>query len=115
MYCQHCGAEIPDGNYCKNCGARIGKGEEEYNDEYEEEYYEKKPVERRDSVLSIVSFVLTLVSIFVFNWLALGGIVCGLIDLLMSDKKKVHLGSWFGVIIGAIVLIYYVINLKRLF
>lgn len=108
MKCSNCGAEITDGNFCKNCGAKV-------NEEQVPVEKEQKPIKRKDSVLSIVSCVLTGVSIFAFNWIAIGGLVCGLIDLCMNDKTKRHLGSWFGVIAGVIVLIVYIMNLQKLF
>lgn len=97
MFCQNCGNEI-EGNFCSNCGWSPHRQEE-------------RPAKRSntvDSVLSIVSCALTGVSIFFMPILSVGGIVCGLVDLCISDRSKKHIGSWFGLIMGIIVMIVYI-------
>lgn len=103
MFCQNCGKEM-DGNFCSNCG---------WNPHIQEERSAKHS-NTVDSVLSIVSCALTGVSIFFLPILSVGGIVCGLVDLCISDRSKKHIGSWFGLIMGIIVMIFYVSRLENM-
>ena len=112
MFCKNCGAEIVDGNFCKNCGAKVS---EEPTPIVETRPVEENPKAKVDSVLSVISCILTFIGLFFFGGLAVGGIVCGVVDLCMKDTKKRHLGSWFGVIVGFIVLIVYFIRLESIF
>lgn len=105
MFCQNCGNEM-DGMVCSNCGWTPKPVQQNYSS--------GRKVKKKDSVLSIVSCVLTFVSGFVIPLLSVGGIVCGLIDLCINDKSKRHLGSWFGVIFGACIMIFYLWYLQDL-
>lgn len=112
MFCKNCGAEIGDGNFCKNCGAKV-------NDE-PKPMVQPQPVEQRskskvDSVLSVVSCILSFLGLFFFGFLAIGGVVCGVVDLCMKDTQKRHLGSVFGIVAGIITLVVYVARLEQIF
>lgn len=107
MFCQNCGAEM-QGKFCGKCGWTAQPQVEVVQHIQTSGKKEKK----KDSVLSIVSCVLTFVSSFIFPMLSIGGIICGLIDLCMNDKSKRHLGSWFGIILGVLVIVAYEAWLK---
>lgn len=52
---------------------------------------------KKDSVLSIIAVILAL-----FTCTAVFGGIIGVIDLIINDKTKRHLGSWFAIIFSVI-------------
>lgn len=108
MFCKNCGAEITDGKFCQKCGAEITQEDKET---VEVEQVKRK----KDSTLSVVSCALTFISLIIFPWLSIGGIICGIVDVCQKDKTKRHLGSWFGIIAGFIILLFYVVRLENMF
>lgn len=106
MKCRKCGSEmriwseqvgIQNGiavynnfGYCDRCKEKVNI------DALESQHYGR---ERKHSTLSIIACVL---SIFVCT-LPIGFIIA-LIDLCMNDKTKKHIGSWFSVCIGGILI-----------
>ena len=106
MKCRKCGSEmriwseqvgVQNGiavynnfGYCDRCKEKVNI------DALESQYYGR---ERKHSTLSICACVL---SIFVCT-LPIGFIIA-LIDLCQNDKTKKHIGSWFSVCIGGILI-----------
>lgn len=71
-----------------------------------------KKEKKKDSALSVVScvlvgvaFVLPLPIILSFP-LALAGAIVGLVDIGTKKEEYRHIGSWFGIIVGIIEVIF---------
>lgn len=78
--CRNCGAELRTG-FCTNCG--FNNATMKFDETYVNHLNKDIPRDdgkKKDSVLSIVSLVITFFSMFGFNFLAIGGVICGIID-----------------------------------
>lgn len=71
-----------------------------------------KKEKKKDSALSVVScvlvgvaFILPLPIILSFP-LALAGAIVGLVDIGTKKEEYRHIGSWFGIIVGIIEVIF---------
>lgn len=74
-------------------------------------------------VLGILACVLSVVSIFAFWWLAIVGLILGIVAVVLSAKSKKQTGSWsgfaitglitgiIGIVIGGIALLIFLITL----
>jgi multidrug efflux pump subunit AcrB len=76
-----------------------------------------KGEKKKDSTLSVIScilagvaFILPLPIILSFP-LALAGAIVGLVDI--GTKKDRHIGSWFGIIVGIIEVVFIAVQYMR--
>ena len=106
--CSECGKEVSDkATACPNCGAPIEKSAISSFDA--SQYPVNRKTKKKDSPIANVGLAFVIVAFFVFNFLAVVGVICGLIDIGMNDKKYRHIGGWVAVIMGAIELLFMVL------
>ena len=117
IHCTECGKEISDkASTCPHCGAPVVPVSDSAIKNYNADNHPvDSDVKRKDSPLSIISCVFTFVSCFAINWIAIVGVICGLIDLCMNNKSQRHVGSYFGLVVGVLILLAYGAYVKRLF
>lgn len=111
--CKQCGTNMPEtDNVCQKCGCI----QSQYNPfqatttarENQEAEAKQPKQKKQESALSSVACVLTAISVFAFNFLAIFGLILGLIDLCMNNKEKKHIGSIFAVIVGGLITLLFV-------
>ena len=111
MYCPKCGKEIDENaTFCPDCGARVKT--------LEQPVYTAVPVEtnnvKKKNPLAIVSFVLSMVGLFVLPLLfSTAGLVTGIPALNIATEKCNGGGKKFSIwsiILGACGLAYGIIH-----
>lgn len=102
--CPDCGNQVSDrSDSCPKCGCPVKEVLKDKGSAIQNFNINDHPVahERKDSTMSIVAAVLT-----IFTVTVIFGMIVGIIDLAINkNDKKRHIGSWFAIIIGAIMLI----------
>lgn len=78
-----------------------------------------KGEKKKDSTLSVIScvlagaaFILPLPIILSFP-LALAGAIVGLVDIGTKKEEYRHIGSWFGIIVGIIEVVFIAVQYMR--
>ena len=96
-YCAKCGGVMnANQNFCNHCG---------YDGRSSAQIASTQPApKKKDSPTAIVGCAFVLVAFFVFPFLSIVGIICGLIDLGMNENQYRHLGGWVALIMGIIEL-----------
>ena len=89
MICQNCGTQIEEGmSFCPKCGMKVCQGQQFQNQMPSQGSYFSATnvnVKKKDSVLSIISFLVSFIGCGVFS--LIGGIL-GVIDIIIGNKKK---------------------------
>lgn len=105
VYCKRCGNPIPsDARHCSECGFDQVAGTLSSNNS-----------KKKDSPVCIVGCALILVSMFIFAWLSVGGVICGIIDVATNDKRYRHFGGWVCIILGTIIAGVWVSRIYHIF
>lgn len=101
MYCTKCGKKLNTGDvYCANCGSAIQSNN--ISNETETNLKNKGNI-KKDSGLSVVAAVLSLIPYFSFI-----AAILALIDLVMNDTEKKHGHSIFALCFCALWVILFV-------
>lgn len=109
IQCPECGKQISDkAATCPNCGCPVKEVINERDGlsairgyEASEHPVDYKRDKKKDSAMSIVAAVLT-----IFTFTLIFGIIVGLIDLgIYGRDGKRHIGSWFAIIFGIVLLV----------
>ena len=103
MFCKECGKEINDKAFvCPFCGCRIEK---------REEFVASEPKEKKGiSILCLVGFILSLVSLFIalYGTVAIVGLVLSIVGIVQCSKNNLRLKGLgiSGIVVSAVSLAY---------
>ena len=136
-YCIKCGGIMnANQNYCNHCGYNYnsaggnmqnynsgGNVQGNYSGGYPQGNYNggypqgnnSGSGSKKDSPTAIVGCAFVLVSFFIFPFLSIVGVICGLIDLGTNDQNYRHLGGWVSLILGIIIMILWVERMNAIF
>jgi hypothetical protein len=127
VFCTNCGfnfqAAYQYQNQNQNPNIQYGQRQypqQQYQQQYIPPQYVQQPQEpidenKKDSPLSIIACLFSALGVIVSSFFAIIGILLGIIDLAINNKRERHLGSIFAVIVGVIALLYIVLTMQKIF
>lgn len=100
IICHRCGQYVVSGSaFCNRCGFQFQS----------QPVYQQQDAKRKDSPLSIISAIISLVGVFSLMALSILGFIVAVIDLAVSqasnNETQKHSCSWFSVVVFIIYIL----------
>ena len=120
--CPNCGKPIkPNWKMCPYCHTdleKITRPTSQMPSHYQVEqfsqqpYYRPRYVEKKTNSLALASIIMSIIGLFAFGFIGIGGIICGFIALSQLKENINQEGKGMaiaGIVIGFIDIIFYII------